>query len=849
MKKIILLILLSYFLIANAYSQIVIDKPKFGYSNVSELAINKIELTDTTTIIHFHVAFGPGPGSWIYIPDQTFIRSASGGEKLFVRRANGVPLNQRYTLPLSGEISYILTFPKVDHSITAIDFGEGNEEGNWAIFDIQIKLGGQSLIPDVLAGNWFNTETGTWELSLFDNVAVYKNQIWQYGPITLKKGSGSIQIRNKTKAIELFVKDAKNGMYRFGESAKSLTPYNKNMTMLVPQKPVNDKPYELPIFNLDSATYSGYIKGYSPRIGVKSLKVSAKDIITGESNSYLIAISDNGYFSTKVPLYYPQEVVVTSSVFNGTVFLEPGKEAFQLIDQSSNGNGNLFMGDVAKVNSDLLRLQHIYSYNYLWVLSNILNMSPSQYKAHCLDLQGKDMRSLDSIGKASTVSRKAMQIAKLDLEYLYMCNMMEYQWRVESAYREKNQIPEEQRTLPIKIDSLTGDYFNFITNENTNDHLAALSSHYYTFVNRLKYLEIIRGDRNVSYTALDIIDELKKTSYLFTEEEKRMIEYLGPQRELDKKYWRNIAEFYMKYFDKFREVYKPAKETVDIAVVERYLLEKGIEFTNDEKLLLEALKAGNNTLIAEKKRSYQLLNLELWKQFFNKHSSFINDLFTQNKIVTRNENVQKVLGVKQGFNTDLMTSQDRLGRIVAEMSPVSEEEIRKMQLQVSTPFIAEYMSFCNQQIKMKIQSNKSQTGYVVNKLSKSETAGSVFDIIIEKYKGKVVYIDFWATWCGPCRSGIQEIKSLKDEMKGEDVTFVYITNHSSPENTWSNMITDIKGEHYRVTEDEWNYLSSNFNITGIPHYVLVGKNGDVINPNLPHLNNEALKNELQKHLK
>jgi thiol-disulfide isomerase/thioredoxin len=112
----------------------------------------------------------------------------------------------------------------------------------------------------------------------------------------------------------------------------------------------------------------------------------------------------------------------------------------------------------------------------------------------------------------------------------------------------------------------------------------------------------------------------------------------------------------------------------------------------------------------------------------------------------------------------------------------------------------------------------------------------------------VVYVDFWATWCGPCRAGIANIAPLKEEMKNDSVVFVYITRETSPLETWKNAIPEIKGEHYRLTNDEWSILSGKFNIAGIPHYTLVNKKGEVVKPDVGHLNNEELKQLLLKQL-
>ncbi len=54
--------------------------------------------------------------------------------------------------------------------------------------------------------------------------------------------------------------------------------------------------------------------------------------------------------------------------------------------------------------------------------------------------------------------------------------------------------------------------------------------------------------------------------------------------------------------------------------------------------------------------------------------------------------------------------------------------------------------------------------------------------------------------------------------------------------TWQSMIPDIKGEHYRLSKEQWDYVTDQFGITGIPSYVLVDKAG-----------NYKLRNDLRNH--
>jgi hypothetical protein len=599
---------------------------------------------------------------------------------------------------------------------------------------------------------------------------------------------------------------------------------------------------------MDSAIFKGFIKGYSTRCGIKSFQIYTNETLGGGQSETRVTIAEDGEFSVKIPLCYAHSIYVNTGVYSGYVFWEPGKETFLMAE---SGETPLFMGNCAKMNTEMYMLRKNFQTKFENFTGKTPDSAAGSYEVKCLRMMQNDFDSLDVLKRKAIIGTKSHQLMSFEMQYSYMRAILEYPQKLEKQIKAQKSLPQSQQTLTIKPEKPGAEFYKSITNYLLNNQLAIISVGYRSFINNLKYARIFQDLDQPSLQ--DIFQMLEDSGCVISNEERQMIDAMKAtetleSKEFQKKYSTQIMDLYTMHIDQLRDLLQQKRGKVLFVEIEKTLTEKGVSLTEDEKNLLKFCIDRENSEEQIKNKQIREKYSKEYEQFMSKNRNAISAYYNQKYKTSRNEKLSGLFGIQPGLAMDIMNAQDICERIVFELTPIPATELQKIKQQISTPFIADYIEICNDQTKAKIEADKKLKGSVANEVPKVESA-KLFDAIVSKYKGKVVYVDFWATWCGPCRAGIENIKPLKNEMADENVVFVYITGETSPKTTYENMIPSIKGEHYRVSSDEWDFLGTQFNISGIPHYMLVGKDGNFISIALGHMNNEELKTLLIKHIK
>lgn len=110
-------------------------------------------------------------------------------------------------------------------------------------------------------------------------------------------------------------------------------------------------------------------------------------------------------------------------------------------------------------------------------------------------------------------------------------------------------------------------------------------------------------------------------------------------------------------------------------------------------------------------------------------------------------------------------------------------------------------------------------------------------------KGKFVYVDVWATWCGPCKREIPSLKEVEKKYHGKNIAFVSMSiDRKKDYDKWRTMVEEKELSGIQLyAPNDWNSdFVTNYGILGIPRFILIDPEGNIVDSNAPRPSSDKL---------
>lgn len=217
-----------------------------------------------------------------------------------------------------------------------------------------------------------------------------------------------------------------------------------------------------------------------------------------------------------------------------------------------------------------------------------------------------------------------------------------------------------------------------------------------------------------------------------------------------------------------------------------------------------------------------------------------------NRLNTKEDFLNVVSFIEKNYNTNI---QEYLKALVLI-------EAIKKNMDISSSFYTylkeknEYTKYLRQIIKQKARIERVSKNKKKPLLLRDGRKTSSIEDILSKNKGKVILLDFWATWCAPCIEELPYLDSLCKDLinRGFVAVGISIDRETLKWQKWilKSTVGSAK-ENYLLINQKSPYTDQ-YNITAIPRYILIGKDGNIISADAPRPSDPALKKLVEENL-
>ncbi|HEY5591364.1 MAG TPA: TlpA disulfide reductase family protein [Paludibacter sp.] len=652
---------------------------------------------------------------------------------------------------------------------------------NPVVETFKLKSSPTSLIPDRFIGNWINSQTCIWEYGFFEKFAIYRSEFWDYKAIeTDKNGNTNLTLVKDNETLQLMLKEGKDNHITVQTTKGKALLYNK-MEKVYPCYPQKDEStFAKPTFKQDSATIIGYYRNlnkipaqFAGRLSKNPFKVSVSNFLADKQLDYVATFDSLGRFRITFPLMNMQELFVDWKRINIQMMLEPGSTIFLYVDLADY----IPLAEDKGMDGFLKRPKQV-----LFMGDNALtNNELFKYKSPSLYINQKKSEKLNDMG------------------YLSYCD---------SVYKQRL---ADLNTF-ITNNPTVSEKFRLFTTEKERYNLAFYLLQHRFDLRRKGKTKFDDGYIDYVQANFPLNNEWTFTAFRdFRSFLRDYIDYLtglAPQKTVTILY-KDMA----KYIKQNKKVDDSALKLLD------ELITAYEEFENSNKDQVEALQIKHKDLFSKAKT----INPLFQEASAEMTANLPIDTHLSDSLLT-NEHLRQL------WNACIFYKQ-----LDDKHVALSEETLKVMRTKVVNPYLIKEIENVSNFYK-----NVSTKGLTYEASLKStenlkgfKDAKVLFEELIKPYKGKVIYVDFWGTWCGPCKENMKYVKDIKNKLKDQDVVFMYFANNSA-ETSWKNVIKemDLTGEnviHYRLPDNQEKLIEQLFSVNKFPTYLLVNKEGKVVN--------------------
>ncbi len=231
----------------------------------------------------------------------------------------------------------------------------------------------------------------------------------------------------------------------------------------------------------------------------------------------------------------------------------------------------------------------------------------------------------------------------------------------------------------------------------------------------------------------------------------------------------------------------------------------------EETLSFSGLGAVNNNYFADRVRLQETLNLQDFNTFFRLEKSDFDSKVNEVKTTLDN-----LISNASGLDSVIVVSEKRSNR--------------------------QLISF--------LQGSYVQKHEILTKLAENMPSPTFnypdingHNVSLSSLKGKYVYIDVWATWCGPCRVQIPYLKELEEKYENKNIEFIGLSiDTQENKGKWEAMVAErnLKGIQLLADKDWQSKFIQEYYITGIPRFILIDPKGNIVSPDAPRPSDPAL---------